>query len=71
MKSDQYALTGPDNIIIIKGSKKDMHRLRKQKGPGYTVWLTRAKIGDTINWIISPQLLRGWGHTRAKISLNF
>lgn len=56
-KSDQYALTGPDNVIIIKGSKKDMHRIRKQKGPGYTVWLTRGKIGDKIKYLIQQSLL--------------
>jgi nitrous oxidase accessory protein NosD len=49
MKSTGYALTGSDNVIIVKGSKKDMHRLRKQKGTGFTVWNSPGgKVGDKL-----------------------
>ena len=45
--STTYGLAGPDNVLIAKGNKKDMHKLRKQKGSGYRVWNTPSgKIGD-------------------------
>ena len=48
-KSEQYALTGSDNVVIVKGGKKDMHNLRKQKGTGFTVWNSPgSKVGDTL-----------------------
>ena len=48
-KSSTYALTDSDNIVIIKGSAKDMQRLRKQKGTGFRVWnAPSSKIGDTL-----------------------
>jgi hypothetical protein len=49
MKSSTYALAGPDDIVIAKGSSKAMHRLRKQKGEGYRVWnAPSSKIGDKL-----------------------
>jgi len=48
-KSDQYGLTGKDNVLIAKGSKSDMHKMRKKKGEGFRVWNTPgAKVGDTM-----------------------
>jgi len=47
--SKSYALTGSDNIVIAKGGKKEMHKMRKEKGSGYTVWNAPAsKIGDKL-----------------------
>jgi len=46
-KSTEYALTGPDSIIIAKGSAKEMQKMRKEKGSGYRVWQTPGgKVGD-------------------------
>lgn len=46
-KSSTYGLAGPDNVLIAKGSKKEMHKLRKEKGEGYRVWnAPSAKVGD-------------------------
>jgi hypothetical protein len=48
-KSEGYALTGEDNVVIVKGGKKDMHKLRKEKGTGFTVWNSPgSKVGDTL-----------------------
>jgi hypothetical protein len=51
-KSTTYALTGPNNIVIKKGSAKEMHRLRKLRSTQiltYTVWNAPAsKIGDKL-----------------------
>jgi hypothetical protein len=48
-KSEGYALTGEDNVVIVKGGKKDMHKLRKEKGAGFTVWNSPgSKVGDTL-----------------------
>jgi hypothetical protein len=47
--SQSYALTGSDNIVIAKGNKKEMHKLRKEKGSGYRVWDAPAsKVGDKL-----------------------
>jgi hypothetical protein len=55
--STSYALTGPDNIVITKGSKKEMYTLRKLRSKNdidnwtgkYTVWnAPSSKIGDTL-----------------------
>lgn len=52
MKSSTYALTGHDNIVIMKGSAKDMHRLRKKanvNAKGYRVWnAPNSKVGDKL-----------------------
>jgi len=46
-KSETYGLSGPDNVLIAKGNKKDMHKMRKEKGKGFVVWNTPGgKIGD-------------------------
>lgn len=48
-KSTMYGLAGPDNVLIAKGSKKDMEKLRKQKGTGHRIWNTPGgKVGDTM-----------------------
>jgi hypothetical protein len=50
--SKSYALTGPDNIVITKGSSKGMHILRKLRSTNirkYTVWnAPSSKVGDKL-----------------------
>ncbi|RKX17781.1 MAG: hypothetical protein DRP51_10280 [Candidatus Zixiibacteriota bacterium] len=55
--STTYALTGKDNIILAKGTSKEMHRIRKfmdsvrrpQKVSDYRVWnAPSANIGDQL-----------------------
>ena len=48
-KSTMYGLAGPDNVLIAKGNKKEMEKLRKKKGKGYRIWNTPGgKVGDTM-----------------------
>jgi hypothetical protein len=45
-----FTMTQPVRIVRVKGNRKDMHRLRKQKTVGtWMVYITSAPIGCEVH----------------------